>query len=58
MDVNKDITAPVEKGQQLGTVKVMFNGEEIVSRPLVALQAIGEGSIWQRTKDQIIQMFQ
>ncbi|MDH5472510.1 MAG: D-alanyl-D-alanine carboxypeptidase [Gammaproteobacteria bacterium] len=58
MEVNKDIVAPVEKGQQLGTVKVMLDGEEIISRPLVALQAVAEGSIWQRTKDQIIQLFQ
>ncbi|MDH5767125.1 MAG: D-alanyl-D-alanine carboxypeptidase [Gammaproteobacteria bacterium] len=57
MDVNKDIIAPVAKGQQLGTVKVMFDGEEILSRPLVALQSVAEGSIWQRTKDQIIQLF-
>ncbi|MCW8855486.1 MAG: D-alanyl-D-alanine carboxypeptidase [Gammaproteobacteria bacterium] len=57
MDVNKDIVAPVEKGQQLGTVKVMLDGEEIISRPLVALQSVDEGSLWQRTKDQIIQLF-
>ncbi|MCW9013707.1 MAG: D-alanyl-D-alanine carboxypeptidase [Gammaproteobacteria bacterium] len=58
MDVNKDIEAPVQKGQQLGTVRVTLHGEEIISRPLVALQSVGEGSIWQRTKDQIIQLFQ
>ena len=57
MDVNKDIVAPVQKGQQLGTVKVMLDGEEIISRPLIALQSVDEGSIWQRTKDQIIQLF-
>ena len=57
MDVNKDIVAPVQKGQQLGTVKVMLDGEEIISRPSIALQSVDEGSIWQRTKDQIIQLF-
>ena len=57
MDVQNDIEAPVKKGQQLGMVHVMLNGEELMSRPLVALQAVARGSIWQRTKDQIIQLF-
>ena len=57
MDVNKDISAPVKKGQQLGTVRVMLNGEEILMKPLVALQTIDEGSFWQRTRDHIIQLF-
>ncbi|MCW8956432.1 MAG: D-alanyl-D-alanine carboxypeptidase [Gammaproteobacteria bacterium] len=58
MDVNKDISAPVKKGQQMGTVRVMLNGEEILTKPLVALQTIEEGSFWQRTRDHIIQLFQ
>lgn len=58
MDVDPDIVAPVKKGQKLGTVRVMLNGEEILSRPLVALQSVDEGSIWQRTKDQVIRLFQ
>ncbi len=57
MDVDQDIEAPVKKGQKLGTVKVMLNGEEIISKPLVALQAVDEGSLWQRTRDQIIRLF-
>jgi len=57
MDVNKDIEAPVAKGQQLGMVRVMLNGEELMTRPLVALHAVARGSFWQRTKDQIIQLF-
>ena len=58
MDVNTSIEAPVQKGQQLGTVTVSFEGEELVSQPLVALQTINEGGFLQRTKDQIIQLFQ
>ena len=57
MDIDHDIEAPVKKGQQLGTVHVKLNGEEIISKPLVALQAVDEGSIWQRTRDQIIKLF-
>jgi len=58
MEVNKNIEAPINKGEQLGTVRVTLDGEEILSRPLIALSTIGEGSIWQKTKDYIIQLFQ
>jgi D-alanyl-D-alanine carboxypeptidase (penicillin-binding protein 5/6) len=58
MDVSANIEAPVQKGQQLGNVVVTFEGEELVSQPLIALQSVAEGSFLQRTKDQIIQLFQ
>lgn len=58
MDVSANIEAPVEKGQQLGNVVVTFEGEELVSQPLIALQSVAEGSFFQRTKDQVIQLFQ
>jgi D-alanyl-D-alanine carboxypeptidase (penicillin-binding protein 5/6) len=58
MEIDQDIEAPVQKGQQLGTVRVMLDGEEILSRPLVALQAVNEGSLWQRTRDNLIRLFQ
>ncbi|HEX5637960.1 MAG TPA: D-alanyl-D-alanine carboxypeptidase family protein, partial [Gammaproteobacteria bacterium] len=58
MEVAPDIEAPVQKGQQLGMVRVMLDGEEILSRPLVALQTVAEGSLWQRARDNIIRFFQ
>lgn len=58
MDVSTNIEAPVQKGQQMGNVVVTFEGEELVSKPLIALQSVAEGSFFQRTKDQIIQLFQ
>ena len=58
MEIMPDIEAPVQKGQQLGMVRVMLDGEEVFSRPLVALQAVAEGSLWQRTRDNIIRFFQ
>ncbi len=57
MDVSANIEAPVQKGQQMGKVVVTFEGEELVSKPLVALQSVAKGSFFQRTKDQIIQLF-
>ncbi|VAW55214.1 D-alanyl-D-alanine carboxypeptidase [hydrothermal vent metagenome] len=57
MDVNKNIEAPVEQGQQLGVVSVTLDGEEIVSQPLIALEAVAEGSLWQLGKDKVLQFF-
>jgi serine-type D-Ala-D-Ala carboxypeptidase (penicillin-binding protein 5/6) len=58
MEVTPDIEAPVQKGQQLGMVRVILDGEEVFSRPLVALQAVAEGSLWQRARDNLIRFFQ
>ena len=58
LDIKSDVEAPVKKGQQLGTLRIMLDGKELLTRPLVALQAIGEGSIWQRASDYIARFFQ
>lgn len=58
IDINKTIEAPVKKGQKLGTVSIKLEGKEIISQPLIALQSVDEGSLWQRGKDHIIQLFQ
>jgi len=58
MDINTSIEAPVQKGQKLGAVSIKLEGKELISEPLVALQTIEKGSLWQRGKDQIIQLFQ
>jgi hypothetical protein len=39
-------------------VRVILDGEEVFSRPLVALQAVAEGSLWQRARDNLIRFFQ
>ena len=56
MDVNSDIEAPLQKGQQLGLVKISLDDEELMSRPLVALEKIEEGNILQVVKDHILRM--
>ena len=58
IDINSSIEAPVKKGQRLGAVSIKLEGKELISEPLVALQTIEKGSLWQRGKDQIIQLFQ
>jgi D-alanyl-D-alanine carboxypeptidase (penicillin-binding protein 5/6) len=57
MDVDANIQAPLDKGSQHGAVRVTLNDEEVAQAPLVALSAIGEGSIIQIAKDHILQLF-
>ena len=58
MDINANIEAPLTKGQQLGTLHIVYNDDELLSRPLIALQNIEKGSIWQQSRDYILQWFQ
>lgn len=48
MDVPSSLVAPIEKGQQIGTVRVELNGEVIAERPLVALEAVEEAGFFKR----------
>lgn len=57
MDVDASIEAPVEKGAQLGVVRIMLNEEELSTAPLVALEGVEEGNIFQLAKDYIIGLF-
>jgi D-alanyl-D-alanine carboxypeptidase (penicillin-binding protein 5/6) len=50
------IIAPVTAGQAIGNVHIRVGDEEVASRPLTALQAAPEGSLWQRLLD-TIQLF-
>jgi len=57
IEVNEAIEAPIKKGQQLGVLVIKLEGKEIISQPLIALQSVDEGSLWQRGKDYIIKLF-
>lgn len=56
MDIDKNIQAPVSKGQQVGVVKVSLNGELLETVPLVALETINEGSFFQKAKDYVLRL--
>ena len=56
MDIDKNIEAPVEKGQQIGEVKVSLDGNLLASVPLVALETVNEGSLFQQAKDYFMRM--
>jgi len=56
MDIDKNIEAPVSKGQQVGVVKVSLAGEILATVPLVALETVDEGSLFQQAKDYVLRM--
>lgn len=58
MHIDQRIMAPVTAGQSLGTVQVKLGEQVVASQPLVSLQAIGEGSFWQRMMDEGLLYFE
>ncbi len=56
MDIDKNIEAPIAKGQQIGLVKVSLDGEELASVPLVALETVNEGNLFQQAKDYFLRL--
>jgi D-alanyl-D-alanine carboxypeptidase (penicillin-binding protein 5/6) len=58
MTINSKVNAPVKKGQQLGLVKVSLDGEPVLEVPLIALQDVAEGGLWQRTADSVLLWFE
>ena len=56
MDIDKNIEAPVSKGQQVGVVKVSLGDEMLATVPLVALETVNEGSFFQIAKDYVLRM--
>jgi D-alanyl-D-alanine carboxypeptidase (penicillin-binding protein 5/6) len=58
MTINNRIMAPVSKDQTLGSVQVQLGDAVIAGQNLVALQGVGEGSIWQRVVDEALLYFE
>jgi D-alanyl-D-alanine carboxypeptidase (penicillin-binding protein 5/6) len=51
MEINPKIMAPITRGQTVGRVLVTLEDSTVADVPLVALQDIPEGGIWQQLKD-------
>ncbi|MFV1972431.1 MAG: D-alanyl-D-alanine carboxypeptidase family protein [Thiohalobacterales bacterium] len=58
MTIDNRIIAPVAAGKPLGTVHVTLGETVIAEQELVALQAINEGSFWQRIMDEALLYFE
>ncbi len=58
ININTPLEAPVNKGQQLGKVEIKLNGKLLTSSPLIALNTIPVGSLWQQAKDHALMMLE
>jgi serine-type D-Ala-D-Ala carboxypeptidase (penicillin-binding protein 5/6) len=51
--MNKEITAPIAVGDVLGKIIVGSEGNVLLERPVVALEAVEEGGFFKRMFDKI-----
>ena len=57
MEIDREISAPIASGQQLGRVSIKLDEELILSEDIVAMQAVAAGSFFARAMDRIKLMF-
>ncbi len=57
LQLQEQIIAPTAAHQALGQVVVRLDGELVAEKDLVALQAVDEGSFWQRIVDEALLYF-
>jgi D-alanyl-D-alanine carboxypeptidase (penicillin-binding protein 5/6) len=57
MEKAPDLTAPIPRGSRVGDIVVSLGEQEVVRVPLVALQEVAEGGIWERARDTVLQWF-
>lgn len=57
LDIRPDLMAPINAGDQVGTLEVRLGDEAVGERSLVALESIEEGGIFKRLFDQVQRFF-
>ena len=53
LDVPETPTAPVARGQRIGTLRLDYGGQTIAEHPLIALRAVDDGNLVQRAIDHL-----
>ena len=57
IEKNADISAPVARGTAVGSIIVNLDDKEVLRAPLVALQDVAEGGLWELARDSVLQWF-
>jgi len=57
-ELSKQLIAPLKKGEVVGTVFLQLDGEDIAQYPLVTLQEVNEGSMFDRLLDYVKLQFE
>jgi serine-type D-Ala-D-Ala carboxypeptidase (penicillin-binding protein 5/6) len=55
--LNQQLLAPITKGEQVGTVYLKLNNEDVATYPLVALENVAKGGFFSRLVDYIKMQF-
>ncbi|MCG8378400.1 MAG: serine-type D-Ala-D-Ala carboxypeptidase, partial [Proteobacteria bacterium] len=58
VEIDKQIIAPVEQGEQKGMLNIKLANETLTTVPLLALESVSEGSLVNRLKDEVHLLFQ
>jgi serine-type D-Ala-D-Ala carboxypeptidase (penicillin-binding protein 5/6) len=53
MELQPTVTAPISRGDSLGTVRLSLNGEQVFEAPLVALETVEQAGFFARVWDSI-----
>jgi len=58
VEIDKQVIAPVNQGEQQGVLNIMLTNENIISVPLLAMETVSEGGIVNRLKDEVRLLFE
>ncbi|MBV1913537.1 MAG: D-alanyl-D-alanine carboxypeptidase [Cycloclasticus sp.] len=58
LELTPQLIAPIKEGQTIGTAIIKLKGDVISKSPLIALQAIPEGSLMDILKDEVLLMLE
>lgn len=58
MQIKRNLIAPIQAGERYGSIQLMLDGELIKEPDLVALEAVPEGGIWERMRDEALLYFE
>ncbi|TXS96589.1 D-alanyl-D-alanine carboxypeptidase [Parahaliea maris] len=57
VELQEPLLAPLERGDQVGTVRLTLEGETVFEAPVVALQSVEEGGFFSRLWDMVLMWF-
>ena len=58
MEIAARLVAPVRAGEQQGVLRLVLGDELSIERPLIALDDVVEGNLWQKVSDHVRLMFE
>ena len=58
LDLPAQLTAPLDSGTELGTLRINLAQETLAETNVIALNTIAQGSLWQRARDSVLLLFE